>query len=332
MMKLTRALGLSSLLILVACGGQQEAAPPPAPPPEPPPAPAEPTPAAAVAPPEAAKPAEPEKPKPVLRFTEGISTPESVLYDEANDRYLVSNINGKPDEADNNGYIMELSPDGKVTNPKFIAGGEKKVKLDAPKGSGIAEGILYVTDIKVVRKFDAKTGEPKGEIAVPGATFLNDIAVAPDNRIFVSDSGMKSGAEGFEPTGTDAVYVIEKGKLKTLAKSKELNGPNGLLWTEKGPLAVTFNGDELYRLDDKGVRMDITKLPQGGLDGIASTGDALLISSWKASAVYKGQLGGSFEIAIPDVSGPADIGFDTKRKRVLIPRFTENAVDVYELK
>ncbi len=47
-------------------------------------------------------------PTPVVRYTEGIATPESVLYDEANDRYLVSNINGKPTDLDNNGYITEL--------------------------------------------------------------------------------------------------------------------------------------------------------------------------------------------------------------------------------
>src|SRR5450755_5096187 len=141
-------------------------------------------------------------PTPVFRLTDGVATPESVLYDEANDRYLVSNINGKPDEVDNNGYITELSPDGKVIKDKFIAGGVGKVKLDAPKGTGIYAGILYVSDITVVRKFDLKTGAPKGDIPVPGATFLNDIAVAKDGRVFVSDSGIKSGASGFDPTGT----------------------------------------------------------------------------------------------------------------------------------
>jgi len=268
----------------------------------------------------------------VFRLTEGIATPESVLYDEVNDRYLVSNINGKPDEADNNGYIMELSPDGKVVKAKFIAGGVDKVKLDAPKGTAIAGGILYVSDITVVRKFDLKTGAPKGEIAVPGATFLNDIAVAKDGRVFVSDSGLKSGANGFDPTGTDAVYVIDKGKLKTVAKSKDLGGPNGLLAVEKGVLVANFGNNELYRLDEKGVKQDVTKLPGGTLDGIAQAGDKLLVSSWQTSTVYSGTLGGTFTVALSELKGPADIGFDSKRKRVLVPRFLESAVEAYELK
>jgi hypothetical protein len=290
------------------------------------------TPAAEAKAPEPPKEEKPAAPTPVFRLTDGIATPESVLYDEANDRYLVSNINGKPDEVDNNGYIMEVSPDGKVLKPKFIAGGVDKVKLDAPKGTGIAGGILYVSDITVVRKFDLKTGAPKGEIAVPGATFLNDIAVAKDGRVFVSDTGVKTGANGFDPTGTDAVYVIEKGKLKTVAKSKDLGGPNGLLAVDKGVLVVTFGNNELYRLDDKGVKQDVTKIPGGALDGIAQAGDKLLVSSWQTSSVYRGTLGGSFEVVLPELKGPADIGFDSKRKRVLVPRFLESAVEVYDLK
>jgi hypothetical protein len=261
--------------------------------------------------------------------TEGISTPESVLFDEALDRYLVSNINGKPTDADNNGYISELSPDGKVLKEKFIAGGVNKVKLDAPKGSGISAGVLYVTDITVVRKFDAKTGAPKGEIAFPGAKFLNDIAVAKDGRIFVSDSGVNGN---LEPVGGDAVYVIDKGKVKPVAQGKELAGPNGLLAVDNGVLVNGLTGNELYRLDDKGARQDITPLPKGGLDGLASTGDSLLVTSWQGSAIYRGKLGQKFEVAFPGLKGAADIAYDAKRKRVIVPRFVDNAIEAYDLK
>jgi len=229
--------------------------------------------------------------------------------------------------------VRQWSPDGKVTNAKFIAAGQKKVKLDAPKGSGIADGIFYVTDIKVVRKFDLKTGAPKGDIAIAGATFLNDIAVGPGGKVYVSDSGVKGKADGgMEPTGTDAVYVIEKGKVKPVAKSKDLGGPNGLLWTDKGLIVVGIGGNEAYRLDDKGAKQDVTKLPAGGLDGLAAFGDSLLITSWQASAIFKGKMGDKFEVAFPDLKGAADIGIDTKRSRLLVPRLLDSAIEIYELK
>jgi hypothetical protein len=80
------------------------------------------------------------------------------------------------------------------------------------------------------------------------------------------------------------------------------------------------------------VKQETTKLPGGSLDGITQAGDKLLVSSWQTSTVYSGTLGGTFVVALTDLKGPADIGFDTKRKRVLVPRFLENAVEVYDLK
>jgi sugar lactone lactonase YvrE len=192
--------------------------------------------------------------------------------------------------------------------------------------------VLYVADISVVRLFDLKTGIPKGDIVVPGATFLNDIAAAKDGRVFVSDSGMKTGADGFEPTGSDAVYLIEKGKLKTIAKGRELGGPNGLFVVGNGVLVNTFAADEVYRLDEKGARQEVTKVPTGGLDGLLLIGDILLTSSWKGSTIYRGSLGGKFEVAFSGLAGAADIGFDSKRKRLLVPRFLDSAVEIYDLK
>jgi hypothetical protein len=289
-----------------------------------------PPPAASAAPP--AAPAAPAPPSPAAKYT-GLATPESVLYDADNDRYLVSNINGKPAEKDNNGFISALAPDGTVTTLKWIEGGKNKVKLDAPKGSGITGGVLYVADISVVRAFDAKTGAPKADIPIPGSTFLNDIAVGPDGKVYVSDSGLKQNAKGdFEPTGTDAVYVIEKGKVKPIAKSKDLGAPNGLLVTDKGLVVVTFGSGEVFSLDDKGKKQNVSKPPGGVLDGVVALGDSLLVSSWEKSAIYKGPLGGSFELVLDNQKSPADIGYDTKRGRVLVPHFLEDTVEAYDLK
>jgi sugar lactone lactonase YvrE len=161
---------------------------------------------------------------------------------------------------------------------------------------------------------------------------LNDVAAAPDGRIYVSDSGLKASAGGFDTTGTDAVYVIEKRKVKPLAKAPELGRPNGVLWTDKGLLVVTFGTNEVYRLDEKGAKQDVTKTPAGGLDGVVSVGDALLVTSWEAKAIYRGKLGGTFEVALPDQNTPADIGYDTKRGRVIVPHLMDGTVEVYELK
>ena len=283
---------------------------------------------------EATKPPPAPVPAPAVTFKGAFATPESVFYDAAGDRYLVSNINGKPDGVDGNGYISELSPDGAIKTPKLIAGGVNNVKLDAPKGLIIVGKELWVTDISVVRKFDLKTLAPKGDIALPEATFANDIALAPDGKVYVSDSSVKVGEKGFESNGGDQVLVIDKsGKAKVLAKSKDLSGPNGLAFGPKGLLVNSLNSNEVFGIGPKGEKTDVIKLPSGGLDGFLVVGDSLVVSSWAASAVYRGKLGGTaFEPIIQNVKGPADIGWDSKRSRVLVPRFMDDLVEAFDVK
>lgn len=278
-------------------------------------------------------PAAPSGPKPLFHTT-GFQTPESVLYDDVNDRYLVSNINGTPFDADNNGFISIVGTDGAIVTEKWIEGGKNKVTLNAPKGSAIDSGVLYVADIDTVRMFDLKTGESKGNIKIAGATFLNDIAVNPmNNMIYVSDSGLKKSASGGDPSGSDAVHVIEKGKARPLAKDAQKFGrPNGLAMGPTGVWVVTYGANELFRLDEKGQQQNVTKIPTGQLDGIVMFGETLFISSWEANAIYQGKSTGPFKVAIANVKSPADIGFDTKRSRLLVPLFTENAIEAYDMK
>ncbi len=332
--------GLFSCVMLVGCAGQTppvETAPPaateatqPAPvtsaatvAPAASPAPVVATPAAAVA-----------QPAQGSLVVKGLSTPESALYDAANDVYLVSNINGSPVAVDDNGFISKIAPDGTIVELKWIDGAKDSVKLNAPKGMAIADGVLYVSDIDTVRKFDAKSGEPKGEIKIKGTTFLNDIAAAPNGTIYVTDSGLKLDASGLVPDGTDAVYEIVKDKAKTLIKGKDLKGPNGVLVDDTGVWIVTFGANELYNVKG-GKKSDVKTLPKGGLDGIVKTNAGrLLISSWEGKQVFGGSGAGSaeaFTALVSDVNSPADIGYDSKRNLVLIPQFMENQLQVSQL-
>lgn len=262
---------------------------------------------------------------------DGFSTPESVLYDTDADVYLVSNINGKPLDVDDNGYISKIAPDGTISEPKWIDGAKDNIKLDAPKGMAIAGGVLYVADITVVRQFDAKTGEPKGEIKVDGATFLNDVAAAPDGGVYVTDSGL---SPEFKSTGTDAVYHLTKdGKVHPLIKDKTLGGPNGIAAGSDGSVwVVTFGSGEIYQINAKGKKVSPQKLPQGQLDGIVTLDNGeLLVTSWAASTIYRGKPGAEWKPAVENMKSPADIGWDSKRKRLLIPSFMGNTVTLHPL-
>lgn len=302
------------LLASSACGGQdaKETAP------------------AAVPGPAPAPPVPPPRPEPIVVSGSGLAQPESVVHDVEADLYLVSNIAGKPLEKDGNGFISRIKPDGSVEALRFIEGGKQGVKLNAPKGMAIAGEELYVADIDEVRVFDRRTGAPRRSIAIKGASFLNDVAVAPDGSVYVTDSGLEQWGPYMEPNGKDAVHRLEGKKSRAIASGKTLGNPNGLLADQRGLLVVNKTG-ELLRLDPAGNRGEVVKLPKGSLDGIAQSDNGLLISSWDAKAVFLQRADGSVEPAVNKVASPADIGYDTKRKRVLIPMLTESALHIEAL-
>lgn len=322
----TPLLAALPLAFAAACGAPP---PPPSPEPTPPPPPAT---AAPVATTEAPAPAPESTPTtPSVRWTGGFATPESVVYDPAGDRYLVSNISGRPVDADNDGFISELSPDGTIKNLKWIEAGKGGAKLDAPKGMAISGDLLYVADLDKVRTFSLKTGAPKGEIKLEGATFANGVVAGPDGKVYVSDSGLKMKGSEFEPSGTDAVWVISKKKATVIAKSTELGKPNGLAIDEKGLLVCTFGSGEVYRLGADGARSDVQKPPKGSLDGLVFFGSDVLVSSWEGSAVYRKTAGGDFAPIVVGAKAPADFAIDTKRKLVIVPRFLDDAVEAYPI-
>jgi outer membrane protein assembly factor BamB len=261
----------------------------------------------------------------------GFATPESVLWDPDQDVYFVSNINGEPLAADDNGFISRINPNTLQIDLKWIDAAKPDIILNAPKGMAILGDDLYVADLSVVRKFDRKTGKPKGEIPIPGSTFLNDLA-SDGKAVYVSDTGMKAGANGFVPSGTDAIWKITGDKPQKIASSPgALKHPNGLAVVDGKLWAVSFGGNELYRIEN-GKKVYVNTLPTGSLDGLVHLADGtFLVSSWDGKAVYRGK-DNQFTVALANIDAPADIGYDTKRHRLLVPHFNENVVSIHEVK
>jgi hypothetical protein len=253
----------------------------------------------------------------------GFATPESIHHDAVQDLYFVSNINGGPADADGNGFISRVSPEGFV-ELKWIDGATPGVTLHAPKGLATAGDFLFVTDLNTLRWFNRSTGEPVGQLEVAGATFLNDVVAHQDGSIYFSDSGLRAGAAGLEPNGTDAIYRLNPdASLDTVAMSPELGQPNGLALSGDTLYVVSFGSGEFYRMEG-GARANVIKLPKGGLDGLAIRDGLVFISSWEGQSIFRGFLDGELWEAFSGVPAPADIGHDVFRHRLLIPLFMDN--------
>jgi len=271
------------------------------------------------------KPEPPPQHRTVLPDT-GFRTPESVLWDARGGVYLVSNINGAPLEKDDNGFISRIQANGQPMVWRWIKGADTAVALHAPKGMALAGDTLFVADIDVVRLFHRVSGAPLGEWPVPGATFLNDVAVGPDGTVYVTDSGLRADSAGLAPSGTDAVWRFRSGVAETVARDTSLGRPNGILAEQGGLIVVTFGSGAVYHLDARGTRADLVRPPAGSLDGVVRLADGtLLVSSWEGKAVYRlRSVVGPWTVAVDSVEAPADLGLGSQPGEVAIPLFNAN--------
>jgi hypothetical protein len=269
-----------------------------------------------------------------VRSYRDLSTPANVFVDAAADRYLVSNVAGGLTAMDGNGFISVLSTTAEGTStPRWIAGGQNGVTLDAPKGLVVANGLLYVADIDKVRTFDAGSGAPRGDIRIPGAVYLAGMAVAPDGRVLVADAGVKVEKDGKLRTATDgAIWSVgaagaAPAKLPT---HESLGGPAALVaLPDGGVLVATLASGTVYTLDRAGKKHDERKAPRGKLDGVALIDDKVYVSSWDAAAVYRRLESGTYAVQLAELRAPGGVAIDASRRMLLVPLMTEDRVDAF---
>ena len=257
----------------------------------------------------------------------GFSTPESVKWDSAQDVYFVSNINGAPNAKDGNGFISKVGPAGMVMDSAFIKG------LNAPKGLALVGDTLWVADIDVVRAFNARTGAPLATVTVPGAIFLNDVAAAPDGSLYVTDTAIKFGPSGVEHPGADQIFRIAPDRTVSVAlKGALLSRPNGITWDAANGrfIVVPFGGPSIFSWKPGDAAPAVIGTGPGQFDGVEIVRGAIWVSSWADSSVYR-YVNGAGTKVIEGVPSPADIGYDAKRNRLLIPIFTQNRFEIWQL-
>ena len=253
----------------------------------------------------------------------GLTNSECIRYDEANDRYLISNLNTRGPE--NNGYITIMSPDGVVTNQKFIEGGKNGVTLIDPLGIYVRNGIIWVADITHMRKFDLKTGKPLGEVALPGANRPNDIYVTADNTAYISDNGGASGT---------IIKVSPAGQVSLLQPRDDImEKPNGVAVMPDGSVVHGGRGVNItFRDANTGALIREKTLPTGQFDALIPLPDgSILAASQLGKNVYKVSPNGDIVEVAKEIAVPAAIGWDSKRNRLLIPQIAPGTITMVDL-
>lgn len=271
-----------------------------------------------------------------LRVVTGFNVPESARYDAERDVYYVSNVTGHPMIEDNSGYISVMNPDGDIVTPNFIAGGRFGVTLHAPKGLALVGDTLWVTDINRIRGFHRDTGRPLAEIdLVPaGAGFLNDITVAPDGTLYVSDTGFRlDSLRRVRPGAPGRIYMVVRPSAVSVAVAGDtLRAPNGVLWDRADDrlLIGSFMGRSILAWHPERGLNHVASGP-GGYDGIERVpGLGVVVTSQDGRAVVLLQ-GDRTVPLIEGVEDMGDLGVDTRRRRLAIPRLDTNLLEIWQL-
>ncbi len=262
----------------------------------------------------------------------GFSTPESALFDAERDVWYITNINGVPNDLDNNGFISRVSGDLATVDTQFIAAGKNGVTLHGPKGMALVGDTLWVADINTVRGFDATTGSEVASIAVEGAVFLNDIAAATDGSLYISDTGIRFGTDGMSHPGPDRIFKLAGREVFEALRFEGDPGPNGLAFGADGKLIIVpFATGTISSWDAGSSAADSIAAGPGGFDGVLSLPDGrVLVSSWTDSTVHV-LSNGKLTSLIRNVPAPADIGFDASRGNLAIPLFELGRLEVWSV-
>ena len=208
-----------------------------------------------------------ESRQPVWRL-DGLSDPESVALAADGRSLYVANVAGEGDVRDGNGFISRISMGGKMLQRQWVTG------LDAPKGAIVAGGRLYVSDIDKLVEIDTATAKVVARYPAPGATFLNDVAVAPDGTVLAADSG------------AGRIFALKAGTMTVWSAEAELKSVNGLL-PEPGRLLVTTMEGKLLSMDYGTRAAKVLATGLGQADGVArADGENYLVGEWPGRLFY----------------------------------------------
>lgn len=258
---------------------------------------------------------------------DGLSQPESVLWNPQANVLYVSNISGKPMEDNGKGYISMVSLEGKVIKKQWVTG------LSSPKGMAIYKDFLYVADLKNLHIINHKTGQLLNSIKVHESTMLNDIAVDKQGVVYVSD--LIGGG----------IYRLKNNQLSQWVNSKEFEHTNGLYFDDNQLIVATWgkgmNKDfstnvlgGLYRVDIKTGKVSSIKSAHsiGNLDGIVQIDGRIIVNDWVSGTVFaydKKKPNSTVKKLFNAGYSAADIG--SYKNILYVPVMFSNRIDAYKL-
>jgi len=244
--------------------------------------------------------------------------PESAAYDPRTDAFYVSNYDGyNPSRGAGRQFLSKLNPGGEVASLQWVSG------LNNPTGLAVWKNTLYAVDRAGLVEIDIAAAKIVNRIPLPGAAMPNDVAVAENGDVFVSDSA------------GSGIFRIAGGQAEVWLKGPGIAGPNGI-HVLKGKLVVGTNGDGCVKAVDLATKeiAILANLGPGTIDGIESDRQGDLLVSHNEGRLFRVTPDGRATKILDTTArrmNMADFAYDPVRNQVVFPTFIDSRVAAFKL-
>ena len=237
--------------------------------------------------------------------------PESAQYDPDTGYVFVSEA-----LPDGQGKVMLLDTDGNIVDPDWLTG------LTWPKGLIIENGLVYVATDKDLVVANAATGEVVATYTADAGASLNDVTMAADGSVYVSDLNQA------------AVWRLKDGVFEIFVSDPTLVSANGIRINDDKLWLATFDQGVLYEIDLE------TKAISQVLDGVQAFDGVIeiepgiwLMSSFNGQIRMYNEEDGSLTSIYSNLfnHNAADIGYDPASQTIFVPTFSPQGVFALQL-
>jgi sugar lactone lactonase YvrE len=244
--------------------------------------------------------------------------PETVAYDPGRKVLYVSNNDMYGRAAGGGGqFISKVSLDGTVDELQWAKG------VYNPAGMALAGDKLVVAERRSIVEIDADTGEVLKRHQAPEAIFLNDLSVAGDGSVYISDSG------------GNAIFKFDGETFEKWLEGDEIERPNGVQ-IDGGKLIFGNNGDTRVKIVDLETKEieTLVDLGAGIIDGIEVDGRGnYLVSQWEGKlfrVTPAGETTKLLDTTITEINC-ANFAFAPDKGMIVIPTYMGNRITAYDI-
>jgi hypothetical protein len=253
--------------------------------------------------------------------------PDQVVWHAASKSWFISNLGGGISlERDNYGWITRTDAKGNITDPLWIG---KKEGMHAPSGMIATDEYLYVCDRDGVHQINIAKKEISDFYPIPEGEFINDIAMASNGDLYISDFF------------GDRIYKLSANtrKVEVWLETDALQAPDGLYmdndklivacWgvlSNPGTFDTSKPGD-LLSVDLKTKQITTLVKNVGNLEGITKAGKYYFITDWAAGKLLKVDAKKKTVVDyISGLSNPTDPDFAPELNVIAFPQHGTNQV------